>query len=47
MSQKSLVRFALKNACLKEQRVPELRDIWNRLHYGDEPKSTGKSKLVT
>ena len=47
MSQKSLVGFALKNAYLKEQGVPELRDIWIRLHYGDEPKSTGKSKLVT
>ena len=47
MSQKSLVRFALKNAYLKEQGVPELRDTWIRLHYGDEPKSTGKSKLVT
>jgi hypothetical protein len=47
MSQKSLVRFALKNAYLKEQGVPELRDIWIWLHYGDEPKSTGKSKLVT
>ena len=32
MSQKSLVRFALKNAYLKEQGVPELRDIWIRLH---------------
>ena len=47
MSQISLVRFALKNAYLKEQGVPELRDIWIRLHYGDEPKSKGKSKLVT
>ena len=47
MSQNSLVRFALNNAYLKEQGVPELRDIWIRLHYGDEPKSTGKSKLVT
>ena len=47
MSQKSLVGFALNNAYLKEQGVPELRDIWIRLHYGDEPKSTGKSKLVT
>ena len=47
MSQKSLVRFALKNAYLKEQGVPELRDTWIRLHYGDEPKSKGKSKLVT
>jgi len=47
MSQKSLVGFALKNAYLKEQGVPELRDIWIRLQYGDEPKSKGKSKLVT
>ena len=47
MSQNSLVRFSLNNAYLKEQRVPELRDTWIRLHYGDEPKSKGKSKLVT
>jgi hypothetical protein len=47
MSQNSLVRFALKNAYMKEQGVPELRDIWIRLYYGNEPKSTGKSKLVT
>ena len=46
MSQNSYVRFALNNAYLKEQGVPELRDIWIRLHYGDEPKSKGKSKLV-
>ena len=38
---------ALKNAYLKEQGVPELRDIWIQLHYGGEPKSKGKSKLVT
>ena len=47
MSQNSLVRFSLNNAYLKEQGVPELRDTWIRLHYGDEPKSKGKSKLVT
>lgn len=47
MSQNSLVRFALKNGYLKEQGVPELGDIWIRLHYGDEPKSKGKSKLAT
>ena len=47
MSQNSLVRFALNNAYLKEQGVPELREIWIRLHYGDSPKSKGKSKLVT
>ena len=47
MSQQSLVRFAINNAYLKEQGVPELRDIWIRLHYGHEPKSKGKSKLVT
>jgi hypothetical protein len=23
--------------------VPELREIWIRLHYGDTPKSTGKA----
>jgi RNA-directed DNA polymerase len=47
MSQNSLVRFALNNRYLKEQGLPELRDIWIRLHYGDRPKSKGKSKLVT
>lgn len=47
MSQNSLVRFALNNAYLKEKGVPELREIWIRLHYGDSPKSKGKSKLVT
>lgn len=43
MSQNSLVRFALNNRYLKEQGVPELREIWIRLHYGDKPKSTGKA----
>ena len=47
MSQHSLVCFALNNAYLKKQGVPELREIWIRLHYGDAPKSKGKSKLVT
>ena len=32
ISQNSLVRFALNNAYMKEQGVPELRDIWIRLH---------------
>ena len=39
MSQNSLVRFALNNAYLKEQGVPELREIWIRLHYGGLPKT--------
>ena len=26
-----------------KQGVPELREIWIRLHYGDKPKSTGKA----
>ena len=47
MSQNSLVRFALNNAYLKEQGVPELREIWIRLHYGDQPKPKGTGKLVT
>ena len=47
MSQQGLVRIALNNAYLKEQGLPELREIWIRLHYGDQPKSKGKSKLVT
>ena len=47
MSQNSLVRFALNNRYLKEQGVPEMREIWIRLHYGDQPKSKGTSKLVT
>ena len=42
-----LVRFALNNAYLKEQGVPELREIWIRLHYGDQPKPKGTGKLVT
>ena len=28
---------------LKEQGVPELREIWIRLHYGDKPKFAGKA----
>jgi RNA-directed DNA polymerase len=47
MSQNSLVRFALNNRYLKEQGVPELREIWIRLHYGDQPKPKGTGKLVT
>ena len=46
MSQNSLVRFALNNRYLKEQGVPELREIWIRLHYGDQPKPKGTGKLV-
>ena len=47
MSQNSLVRYALNNAYLKEQGVPELREIWIRLHYGDQPKPKGTGKLIT
>ena len=47
MSQNSLVRFALNNRYLKERGVPELRDIWIRLHYGDQPKPKGTGKLAT
>jgi RNA-directed DNA polymerase len=47
MSQNSLVRFALNNTYLKEQGVPELREIWIRLHYGDAPKPKGTGKRVT
>jgi RNA-directed DNA polymerase len=47
MSQNSLVCFALNNRYLKEQGVPELREIWIRLHYGDQPKPKGTGKLVT
>ena len=46
MSQNSLVRFALNNAYLKEQGVPQLREIWIRLHYGDQPKPKGTGKLA-
>ena len=46
MSQNSLVRFALNNRYLKEQGVPELGEIWIRLHYGDQPKPKGTGKLV-
>ena len=46
MSQNSLVRFALNNRHLKEQGVPELREIWIRLHYGDQPKPKGTGKLI-
>ena len=46
MSQNSLVRFALNNAYLKKQGVPELREIWIRLHYGDQPKPKGTGKLA-
>ncbi len=42
MSQNSLVRYALNNRYLKAQGVPELRDIWIRLHYGDKPEPQGK-----
>ena len=42
-----LVRYALNNACLKEKGVPELREIWIRLHYGDQPKPKGTGQLVT
>jgi RNA-directed DNA polymerase len=43
MSQNSLVRFALNNRYLKEQGVPELRDIWIQLHAGDKPNSQRKA----
>ncbi len=43
MSQNSLVRSALNNRSLKEQGVPERREIRIRRHYGDKPKSTGKA----
>jgi RNA-directed DNA polymerase len=46
MSQNSLVCFALNNRYLKEQGVPELREIWIRLHYGDQPKPKGTGKLA-
>jgi len=46
MSQNSLVRFALNNRYLKAQGVPELRDTWIRLHYGDQPKPKGTGKLA-
>ena len=46
MSQNSLVLYALNNAYLKEQGVPELKEIWIRLHYGDQPKPKGTGKLA-
>ena len=47
MSQNSLVRFALNNACLKGKGGPELREIRIRLHYGEQPNPNGTGKLVT
>ena len=35
MSANSIVHRALNNQWLKEQGVPEMRDIWIKLHYGD------------
>ena len=35
MSANSIVHRALNNQWLKEQRVPTMRDIWIKLHYGD------------
>jgi hypothetical protein len=46
MSQNSLVLYAYNNTYLKEQGVPELREIWIRLHCGDQPKLKGTGKLV-
>jgi hypothetical protein len=40
------VSHALNNACLKELRVPEFREIWIRLHYGDQPNPNGTGKLA-
>ncbi len=42
-----LVRFALNNRYLKEQGVRELKEIWIRLHHGDQPKPKGTGRLVT
>ena len=42
MSGNSLVQVALNNQWLKEQGVPELRDIWIKLHYGDGAASVSK-----
>jgi RNA-directed DNA polymerase len=38
MSQNSLVRFALNNSVLKAKGVPEMRNIWIKLHHGDKPE---------
>jgi RNA-directed DNA polymerase len=38
MSQNSIVRGALNNAELKAQGVPELKDIWIKLHHGGKGK---------
>jgi RNA-directed DNA polymerase len=35
MSANSIVHRALNNQWLKEQRVPAMKDIWIKLHYGD------------
>ncbi len=43
----SLVRFALNNRFLTEKGVPELREIWIRLHCGDQPKPKGTGKPAT
>ena len=42
MSGNSLVQRALSNEWLKEQGVPELRDIWIKLHYGEGASSHSK-----
>jgi RNA-directed DNA polymerase len=38
MSQNEIVRCALTDRWLKEQGVPEMRDIWIKLHYGDKSR---------
>ena len=40
MSRNKIVHQCLNNRWLKEQKVPEMREIWIKLHYGD------KSRLV-
>ena len=38
MSRNKIVHQCLNNRWLKEQGVPEMREIWIKLHYGDESR---------
>lgn len=38
MSRNKIVHQCLNNRWLKEQGVPEMRDIWIKLHYGDKSR---------
>lgn len=38
MSRNKIVHQCLNNRWLKEQKVPEMREIWIKLHYGDKSR---------